>query len=246
MASTGVSPRASGAATPVHHSPFDAAVAARERASSRGGASPRTRDDRLGPIPEAKRPLDAASIQVSVQGVRLMSAEDLSSAFFAINGRMERSEGHGANLFEVTDHNAELLTEVCKDLAALRAAQAATSEQVGTMVLKITSDTREAVDGLQKRDAERDETLRGELNAMAQTLEKGHGIMEAKSDALRVNIDEDLALMFQAATEPSAPPGLINQQVQYLQTAVEGIASRLQSAESNEETFEAAIKDAQA
>ena len=133
MASTGVSPRASGAATPVHHSPFGAAVAARDRAMSRGGASPRARDDRPEvPIPEAKRPIDAASIQVSVQGVRLMSAEDLSSAFFAINGRMERSENHGTNLYETIDYNAELLTEVCKELAALKAAQAATSEQVGT------------------------------------------------------------------------------------------------------------------
>ena len=42
------------------------------------------------------------------------------------------------------------------------------------------------------------------------------------------------------------PPGLVNQQMQYLQTAVEGFAIRLQSAESKEETFEAAIKDAQA
>ena len=149
---------------------------------SHGGASPRARDDRPEvPTPEAKRPIDAASIQVSVQGVRVMSVEDLSAAFFVLNGLMERSEGHGANLFEATDHNAVLLTEVCKELAALGAAQAATSEQVGTMVLQITSDTREAVDGLQKRDAERDETLRGELNAMAQTLEKGHGIMYAKA-----------------------------------------------------------------
>ena len=142
MATPSASPRASGAATPVHHSPFGAAVAARERAMSRGGASPRARDDRPEvPTPEAKRPLDAASIQVSIQGVRHMSTEDLSFAFFALSGRVERTEGHGTNLYECVDFNANLLTEVCKELAALRAAQEGTAAQVGSTMLKLKSDT---------------------------------------------------------------------------------------------------------
>ena len=175
MASTTVSPRASGAATPVHHSPFGM------RPTRGGAASPRARDDRPAvPVPEAKRPIDAATIQVANQGVRVMTIEDLSAAFFALNGRMERSEGHGANLFEATDHNAVLLSEVCKELAALKAAQAATEQQVGTTVLKLTADTREAVEELHKRDAGRDETLRGELGAMAAKLEKGHGLLAAQ------------------------------------------------------------------
>ena len=45
--------------------------------------------------------------------------------------------------------------------------------------------------------------------------------------------------------EPSAPPGLINQQLRYLQATVVGLAGRLNSAESKVDTFEAAIKDAQ-
>ena len=131
MATPGVSPRASGAATPAHHSPFGAAVAARDRAMTHGGASPRARDDRPDvAVPEAKRPLDAASIQVSIQGVRHMSTEDLSSAFFALNGRVERTEGHGTNLYECVDFNASLLTEVCKELALLRSAQEATAARV--------------------------------------------------------------------------------------------------------------------
>ena len=137
-----MSPRVSGTATPVHHSPFGM----RPRAASCGEASPRAREDRPEvPVPEAKRPIDAASIQGSNQGVRVMSVEDLSAALFALNGRMERSEGHGANLFEATDFNAVLLSETCKELVALKAAQAATEQQVGTTVLKLTSDTREAV-----------------------------------------------------------------------------------------------------
>ena len=69
--------------------------------------------------------------------------------------------------FEATDFNAVLFSEVCKELAALKAAQAATEQQVGITVLKLTADTREAVEELHKRDAGRDETLRGELSAMA-------------------------------------------------------------------------------
>ena len=144
------SPRASGGTTPTEaiHSPFGM----RPRASSlAGAASPRARGDRPeAPIPEAKRPLDAMAIQVSNQGMRVMTIEDLSAAFFTLNGRLERSEVHGANLFEATDFNAVLLTEACKELAALKAAQAATEQQVGTTVLKITGDTREAIDEINK------------------------------------------------------------------------------------------------
>ena len=77
-----------------------------------------------------------------------MTVEYLSAAFFTLNGRLERSEVHGANLFEATDFNAVLLSEKCKELVALKAAQAATEQQVGTTVLKLTADTREAVEEL--------------------------------------------------------------------------------------------------
>ena len=88
---------------------------------------------------------------------------------------------------------------------------------------------------------------------MTKTLEKGHGLLEAKSDALRINIDEVVARMSQTAAEPTAqgtqeppaPPGLVNQQIEYLQAAVTGIVARLQMAESKSEVFEAAITDVQ-
>ena len=74
------------------------------------------------------------------------------------------------------DFNANLLTEVCRELAALKAAQGATAAQVGNTVLKITGDTRDAIDVINKRADARDVTLGEELNAMTQTLEKGHGL----------------------------------------------------------------------
>ena len=50
-------------------------------------------------------------------------------------GVWKRTEGHGANLYECVDFNANLLTEVFKELALLRSAQDATAAQVGGTVL---------------------------------------------------------------------------------------------------------------
>ena len=47
----------------------------------------------------------------------------------------------------------------------------------------------------------------------------------------------------QGAQEPSAPPGLVNQQIEYLQAAVTGVVARLQTSEAKSEVFEAAITD---
>jgi hypothetical protein len=143
-----------------------------------------------------------------------MTVEDLSAAFFTLNGRLERNEAHGANLFEATDFNAVLLSEVFKELAALKAVQAATEQQVGTTLLKLTADSHEAVKELHKRDAGRDETLRGELSAMAAQLEKGHGLLAAQGDALKLELDPTVTKLWSIAgggvQEPSTPPGLIN------------------------------------
>ena len=114
------------------HSPFGI----RPRVQSRtGDASPRVDRPDL-QVPEAKRPLDAASITIANQGVRVMTLEDLSSAFFSLNSRLERAKGHGGSLFESVDFNAVLLTETCKELIALKKIQAATEQQVAALLLR--------------------------------------------------------------------------------------------------------------
>ena len=91
-------------------------------------------------------------------------------------------------------------------------------------VLKVTGDIRSALEEVHARDVARDGTLRDEINAMAQTLEKGHGLLAAKNDGLQVNLDAAIARWSQAAdgggTEPAAPPGLVNQQIKYLRAAL--------------------------
>ena len=124
--------------------------------------------------------------------------EDLSSAFFSLNARLERSEGHGASPFEATDFNAVLLTETCKKLIGLKAARAATEQQVATTVLKVTDDMRTALEEVHSRDLARDGTMRDELNAMAAQLEKGHELLAAKGDTLQLNLDAAVARLGQA------------------------------------------------
>ena len=126
-----------------------------------------------------------------------MTIEDSFAAFFALNGRMERSEGHDTNLFEAVDFNS-LLLKTCKELIALKATQAAIEQQVGTTVLKLANDTCEAVEELQARDAACDATLCDLLKGMAAQLEKGHELLAAKGDALKLDLDAAVARLSQA------------------------------------------------
>ena len=115
------------------HSPFGM----RPRAPSRTGeVSPRTDRPEV-PVLEAKCHLDASSVQVSNQGVRVMTIEDLSSTFFAFNGRLECTEGHGTSIYEAADFNALLVSETCKELIALKKVQAATEQQVAAAVVQM-------------------------------------------------------------------------------------------------------------
>ena len=156
-----------------------------------------------------------------------MNLEDLSSAFFSLSARLERAEGHGGSVFESVDFNAVLLSETCKELIALKAAQAGTEQQVAATVLKVTNDTRNALEEVKKdleevlaRDISRDGTLREELNTMTHTWEKGHGLLATRADGLQAELDAAVARLSQAVEhgmhEPAAPPGLVNQQIEYL------------------------------
>ena len=64
----------------------------------------------------------------------------MCQAVGAFNQRLERAEGHGSILFEFVDFNAVLLSETCKELIGLKAAQTAIEQQVGATVLKVTEE----------------------------------------------------------------------------------------------------------
>ena len=84
---------------------------------------------------------------------------------------------------------------------------------------------------------------------MASQLEKGHDLLGKWVDLLQAGLDTAVARLSQTASagaEPEAPPGLFNEQIAYLQTAVESLVGRLQIAEPQAESFDAAIVNAQA
>ena len=102
----------------------------------------------------------------------------------------------------------------------MKEAQAGMEQLVAATVLKVTDDTRTALEELNARDLARDRTLHDELNAMATKREKGRELLAAQGDTPQLNLDAAVARM--------------------------SIVARLQSAESKVDTLEAAVKDAQA
>ena len=84
-------------------------------------ATPRQAADPPDAAAQAKRPLNRETIQVAQSGMRAMTVEDLSAAFFQLNARVEKEEGLADNLHDCVDHNAQLLTQACERLLKLEA-----------------------------------------------------------------------------------------------------------------------------
>ena len=102
--------------------------------------------------PEAKRPLNSSAIQMAIHGVRMMTLEDLSSAFFTLNERLERRGAHAEILFEAVDFNAVLLFESCARILAHESKQSDGEQQLAAAIFQLTAETREAVEGVHSRD----------------------------------------------------------------------------------------------
>ena len=62
--------------------------------------------------PPAKRQMDSESFQVALTGQREMSHDELTAAFYNLNGRMEREERFSQELREAVIHNAEIMDQV--------------------------------------------------------------------------------------------------------------------------------------
>ena len=107
---------------------------------------------------EAMRPLNSGAIQVATHGMRVMTLEDLSAAFFTLNERLERRELHADSMFEAVDHTAVLITKSCSRILAQEMKQGEAAQNLGATILKLTGETREAVEGLHARDIARDAT----------------------------------------------------------------------------------------
>ena len=111
-----------------------------------------------GTTPNAKRPMDRATIDVAQGGSRLMSQEDLSAGFYNLLQLQQRDETFTKSVAECTHYNAQLLNALVTRVNTLEAsavAQTSTTEQ-------LTADVRKALGMLEDSDKGKDQALRKE------------------------------------------------------------------------------------
>ena len=74
-----------------------------------------------GSTPNAKRPMDRASVDVALTGTRTMSAEDLSAGFLNLQRLQARDETFQSNVAGAVQYNADLLNLLVTRVNALEA-----------------------------------------------------------------------------------------------------------------------------
>ena len=90
-----------------------------------------------GSTPNAKRPLDRASIQVAQTGSRVMSQEDLSAGLYHLQRLQQRDEQHLASTADAVHHNSPLLNAVVGRLNSLEAVTKLTTDSMNGMGTEI-------------------------------------------------------------------------------------------------------------
>ena len=78
----------------------------------------------VGGTPDAKRPATYATMRDDGTAVRLMTIDELSSAFHEVHSRLVKSERFAQELHSSVDHNAQLLAHHVEKLKASEQASA--------------------------------------------------------------------------------------------------------------------------
>ena len=212
--------------------------------------------DPLGPTgatPQAKRPaVRDMSIPGQAQVHHTMTIEDLTSAFFALNGRLDREEAWATMIHKVVEENADLLTKAVAECANLARSIKANEEAAGAMAVKITSEARSAMEMIHETDRANDTALRNELDAMTRQLHANLAALETKLSAVAATA---------GVSGPDLPPGLdgmgekiaaveaVNAtmavRIGNCETSHSQLMHRVHASEQTLSVHEAAIKDAQ-
>ena len=206
MAQSGMSPRA--AATP----PM---AGARDPLGSTGAT------------PQAKRPATRDSFTGAPQVHHPMSVEDLTSAFFSLNGRLDREEAWATMINGVVDENANLLSQAVSECATLARRIKDNEEKAAATEVKIIGETRSAMEHIHETDRVNDSTLRNELDAMARQLVAGHTKLETMIAGVAATA---------GVAGPDLPPGLdgLGEKL----GALEAVAATLAQRASGCETYQ--------
>ena len=208
-------------------------------------------------VPQAKRPLNRETIQVAQSGMRVMTVEDLSAAFFQLNAHAEKEEGLAASVHSCVDHNAQLLTQACERLFKLEATSTTADAVQATLVLKLTAETREALEHVHAQDMSRDANLREEIDGMTAKVSAGYDELSHRLDALQRELaavgrpadgsppDQPLGVTGLPRSPPGFDPAAPGEQFREVTEVTSSLAARVHEAESKLGTYERAINDAQ-
>ena len=114
-----------------------------------------------------------------------MTVEDLSAAFFQLNARMEKEEGLATSAHSCVDHNAQLLTQACERLLKLEATSTTADAVQAALALKLTAETREALEHVHAQDVSREAKLREEIDGMTAKVPAGYDELNHRLDSLQ-------------------------------------------------------------
>ena len=118
----------------------------------------------------AKRPKNRSSLQAAVTGGRPFSHEHVTTAFYQINGGLEREVAFIGGIQKVVDVNAQMWFEVFGRLQRVEQLTAATvvkGEQVEAYLKASRRELQTTLQQLNSNDAQRNLVLLRELNSMS-------------------------------------------------------------------------------
>ena len=92
-----------------------------------------------GATPQAKRPANRDAVPPGQAQVHhAMTVEDLTSAFFSLNQRLDREERWAGMIHVVVDENASLLTQTISECQVLARTIKSNEESSGAAIVKLT------------------------------------------------------------------------------------------------------------
>ena len=164
-----------------------------------------------------------------------MSQEDLSAGFNNLMVVQQREEQFLKNVAECVHYNSELLNALVTRVNAAEANATLANkkaEDQDSQITKLTDDVRKALEYIETVDAEKDNTLRKELNAMAITVEKGHDELQEKIAKAEAKIAQVEAIV--AASQPvTGPPQTMGMPEREIRAAFSQSLSQMQSSVDN-------------
>ena len=164
-----------------------------------------------------------------------MTVEDLSAAFFQLNARVEKEQGLATSVHSCVDYNAQLLTQACERLLKLEATSTTADAVQAALVLKLTAETREALEHVHAQDVSRDAKLREEIDSMTAKVSACYDELNQRLEAFRCELAAAGRLAGDAGPDlppPGFDPAAPGEQFREVTEATSSFAQRVHEAES--------------